>query len=263
MAILPEARDQLALKFEVLLPHLNERQRRLLLAAEARLPGHGGVRAVARLAGVSESTVRKGVFELEAGQDPFPGGRVRREGGGRKSAAELDARLVPALLALVEPDERGEPESPLRWTTKSLRHLAAELTRQGYPVSAPTAGRLLRAAGFSLQANARTLEGARHPDRDAQFRYVSEQVKDHQAGGEPVISVDTRKREQLGRLPMGGREWCPAGQPAGVEDHSFFFTGPDVEQAIPYGICDITRNTGWVNVGTFSGLRDLAVSAGL
>jgi len=142
MAISPEARDQLGLKFEVLLPHLNERQRRLLLAAEARLLGHGGVRAVARLAGVSESTVRKGVFELEAGQDPFPDGRVRREGGGRKSAAELDARLVPALLALVEPDERGEPESPLRWTPKSLRHLAAELTRQGYPVSAPTAGRL-------------------------------------------------------------------------------------------------------------------------
>jgi hypothetical protein len=250
MAILPEARDQLALKFEVLLPHLNERQRRLLLAAEARLLGHGGVRAVARLAGVSESTVRKGVFELEAGQDPFPDGRVRREGGGRKSVAELDAGLVPALLALVEPDERGDPESPLRWTTKSLRHLAAELTRQGRPVSAPTVGRLLRAGGFSLQANAKTLEGAQHPDRDAQFRYVNEQVKDHQAGGEPVISVDTKKREQLGRLPMAGREWRPAGQPIEVEDHSFFFTGPDVKQAIPYGIYDITRNSGWVNVGT-------------
>jgi hypothetical protein len=250
MAILPEARDQLALKFEVLLPHLNERQRRLLLAAEARLLGHGGVRAVARLAGVSESTVRKGVFELEAGQDPFPDGRVRREGGGRKSAAELDAGLVPALLALVEPDERGDPESPLRWTTKSLRHLGAELTRQGRPVSAPTVGRLLRAAGFSLQANAKTLEGAQHPDRDAQFRYVNDQVKDHQAGGEPVISVDTKKREQLGRLPMAGREWRPAGQPIEVEDHSFFFTGPEVEQAIPYGIYDIARNIGWVNVGT-------------
>ena len=195
MAILPEVRDQLALKFEVLLPHLNERQRRLLLAAEARLLGHGGVRAVAGLAGVSESTVRKGVFELEEGQDPFPDGRARREGGGRKSAAELDAGLVPALLALVEPDERGDPESPLRWTTKSLRHLAAELTRQGRPVSAPTVGRLLQAAGFSLQANAKTLEGAQHPDRDAQFRYINEQVKDHQAGGEPVVSVDTKKRD--------------------------------------------------------------------
>ena len=174
---------------------------------------------------------------------------MRREGGGRKSAAELDAGLVPALLALVEPDERGDPEPPLRWPTRSLRQLAAELTRQGYPVSAPTVGRLLRTAGFSLQANAKTLEGAQHPDRDAQFRYINEQVKDHQAGGAPVISVDTKKREQLGRLPMAGREWRPAGQPVQVEDHSFFCTGPDVEQAIPYGIYDITRNTGWVNVG--------------
>ena len=250
MAISSDVRDQLALRFEVLLPHLNERQRRLLLAAEARLLGHGGVRAVAQVAGVSESTVREGVFELEEGQDPFPGGRARREGGGRKSAEELDAGLVPALLALVEPDERGDPESPLRWTTKSLRHLAEELTRRGHPVSAPTAGRLLRAAGFSLQANAKTLEGAQHPDRDAQFRYTNEQVKDHQAGGEPVISVDTKKREQLGRLPMAGREWRPKGEPVEVEDHSFFFTGPEVEQAIPYGIYDITRGTGWVNVGT-------------
>jgi transposase len=249
MAISSDLRDQLALRFEVLLPHLNERQRRLLLAAEARLLGHGGVRAVAQVAGVSESTVREGVFELEEGQDPFPDGRARREGGGRKSAEELDAGLVPALLALVEPDERGDPESPLRWTTKSLRHLAEELTRQGHPVSAPTVGRLLRAAGFSLQANAKTLEGAQHPDRDAQFRYISEQVKDHQAGGEPVISVDTKKRERLGRLPMAGREWRPKGEPVEVEDHSFF-TGPEVEQAIPYGIYDITRGTGWVNVGT-------------
>ena len=204
MAISSDARGQLALRWEVLSPHLNERQRRLLLAAEARLLGHGGVRAVAQVAGVSETTVRTGVFELEEGQDPFPDGRARRRGGGRKSAGELDAGLVPALLALVEPDERGDPESPLRWTTKSLRHLATELTRQGRPVSAPTAGRLLRGAGFSLQANAKTLEGAQHRDRDAQFRYINERVKEHQAGGEPVVSVDTKKREQLGRLPMAG-----------------------------------------------------------
>src|SRR5262245_29398658 len=250
MAISSDARDQLRLRFDVLLPHLNERQRRLLLAAEARLLGHGGVRAVAQVAGVSETTVRTGVFELEEGEDPFPDGRARREGGGRKSAEELDAGLVPALLALVEPDERGDPESPLRWTTRSLRHLAAELARQGHPVSAPTAGRLLRAAGSSLQANGKTLEGAQHRDRDAQFRYVNGQAKDHQAGGEPVISVDTKKREQLGRLPRAGREWRPQGQPVEVEDHSFFFTGPAVEQATPYGIYDITRDTGWVNVGT-------------
>ena len=249
MRIPMEVRGQLATRFEVLLPHLNERQQRLALAVEARLLGRGGVRAVAQVAGVSETTVRRGVFELEAGEAPFPPGRVRRPGGGRKPAAQQDPDLVPALLALVEPDERGDPESPLRWTTKSLRHLAEELTRQGHPVSAPTVGRLLRREGFSLQANVKTLEGAQHPDRDAQFRYLNEQVKDHQADGEPVISVDTKKREQLGRLPMAGREWRPKGEPVKVEDHHFFFTGPEVEQAIPYGIYDLTRNTGWVNVG--------------
>jgi transposase len=244
-----EVRGQLATRFEVLLPHLNERQQRLALAVEARLLGHGGVRAVAQVAGVSETTVRKGVFELEAGEEPLSPGRVRRPGGGRKPATRQDPDLVPALLALVEPDERGDPMSPLRWTTKSLRHLAEELTRQGHPVSAPTVGRLLRREGFSLQANVKTLEGAQHPDRDAQFRYLNQQVKDHQADGEPVVSVDTKKREQLGRLPMAGREWHPKGQPVKVEDHHFFFTGPEVEQAIPYGIYDLTRNTGWVNVG--------------
>jgi Rhodopirellula transposase DDE domain len=248
MAISSEVVDTLALKFAVVLPHLNERQRRLLLAAEARLLGHGGVRAVARVAGVSEATVRAGVFELEEGGDPFPEGQVRRWGGGRKSARVLDPGLVPALLALVEPDERGDPQSPLRWTTKSLRHLAGELARQGHPVLAPTVAALLREHGFSLQGNAKTLGGQQHHDRDAQFRYINEQVRDHQAAGEPVISVDAKKREQLGRLPMGGREWRPKGAPVQVEDHSFF-TGPEAEQAIPYGVYDITRNTGWVNVG--------------
>src|SRR5216117_3906314 len=163
MRIPQEVRRQLAARFAVLLPHLNERQQRLALAVEARLPGHGGVRAVAQAAGVSETTVRKGVFELEAGEAPFPPGRARRPGGGRTSAARQDPELVPALLALVEPDERGDPTSPLRWTTKSLRHLADQLTRQGHPVSAPTAGRLLRGNGFSLQGNAKVLEGEQHP----------------------------------------------------------------------------------------------------
>jgi transposase len=226
MRIPMEVLGQLATRFAVLLPHLNERQQRLALAVEARLLGHGGVRAVAQVAGVSETTVRKGVVELEAGEAPFPPGRVRRPGGGRKPAAQQDPALVPALLALVEPDERGDPMSPLRWTTKSLRHLADELTRQGHPVSAPTVGRLLKGEGFSLQANAKTLEGAQHPDRDAQFRYLNQQVKDHQADGEPVVSVDTKKREQLGRLPMAGREWHPKGQPVKVEDHHLLLHRP-------------------------------------
>ncbi|MFJ9034725.1 ISAzo13 family transposase [Streptomyces sp. NPDC102274] len=248
MRIPSEVRDQLALRFGVLFPHLNERQQRLALAAEARLLGHGGVRAVARAAGVSETTVRKGVFELEGGEDPLPDGRVRRDGGGRRSAEELDPLLVPALLALVEPDERGDPMSPLRWTTKSLRSLAGELTRQGHAASAPTVGRLLRENGFSLQANAKTLEGAQHPDRDAQFRYINDQVKDHQAGSEPVVSVDTKKKEVVGEFKNAGRQWRPAGEPVRVDVHDF--PGDALGKALPYGIYDLVADAGWVNVGT-------------
>jgi biotin operon repressor len=249
MAIPREVLCQVSDRFAALLPHLNEQQRRLALAVEAQLLGHGGIGAVARVARVSETTVRRGIAELETGAAPLADGRVRAPGGGRRRTEDNDPAVLSTLLGLVEPDERGDPESPLRWTTKSLRHLAEELTRQGHPVSAPTVGRLLRAADFSLQANAKTLEGAQHPDRDAQFGYINDQVKEHQADGEPVISVDTKKREQLGRLPMAGREWHPQGQPVEVEDHSFFFSGPEVEQAIPYGIYDLARNTGWVNVG--------------
>jgi transposase len=248
VAVLDGLRTQLAVRLEVLLPHLNERQRRLLLGVEARLLGHGGIRAVAQAAGVSETTVRRGVSELEAGVDPLPVGRARRTGGGRSRAEQLDPALVPALLALVEPDERGDPCSPLRWTTKSLRNLAAELGRQGRTVSAMTVGRLLKANGFSLQSAAKTLEGDQHPDRDAQFRYLNDQVKDHQAAGQPVVSVDAKKKEQVGLLPMAGREWRPCGQPIQVEDHSFF-AGPRGDTVIPYGIYDMTANTGWVNVG--------------
>ena len=262
MGFSKEVLSQLALRLEVVLPHLNERQRRLVLGQEARLLGHGGVRAVATVAGVSETTVRAGVFELEAGEDPLPGGRVRRPGGGRKSAEELDPGLVPALLALVEPDERGDPVSPLRWTVKSLRNLAGELTRQGHPVSAPTVGRLLRERGFSLQANAKTLEGKQHPDRDAQFRYLNEQVRQHQSAGQPVISIDAKKKEQLGQLPNPGRQWRPKGDPAEVEDHSFYFIGPDVEVAIPFGVYDLANDSGWVNVGTDHDTSVFAVEPG-
>jgi transposase len=254
-------RGQLATRFEVLLPHLNERQQRLALATEARLLGHGGVRAVADAAGVSTTTVRRGVAELEVGEDPLPVGRVRRPGGGRKRATEHDRELVAALLALVEPDERGDPMSPLRWTTKSLRHLAEELTGHGHPVSAPTVGRLLRTNGFSLQGTAKTLEGEQHPDRDAQFQYINEQVKTHQDVEAPVISVDAKKKEQLGQLPAAGREWRPKGDPVRVEDHSFFTTGPEVEQAIPYGIYDLTADSGWVNVGVDHDTSAFAVAS--
>ncbi len=193
MRIPDEARAQLAVKFPVLFAHLDERQRRLLMGAEARVLGHGGIRAVARAAGVSETTVRRGVLELEAGEAPLR--RVRRPGGGRKWIADLDPGLRPALLALVEPDERGDPMSPLRWTVKSTRTLARELTRAGHRISADTVAALLREEGFSLQANAKTLEGGQHADRDAQFRYLNEQARAHRDAGQPVISVDTKKKE--------------------------------------------------------------------
>jgi transposase len=260
MAISEGVRGHLAARFKVLLPHLNERQRRLLLATEARLLGHGGVRAVARVSGASETTIRRGVFELEAGEVSGTEGRVRRPGGGRKSAEETDPALLPALMALVEPDERGDPMSPLRWTTKSLRNLAEELTRQGHVVSAVTVGRLLKENGFSLQAQAKVLEGQQHPDRDAQFRYINEQVKQHQADREPVISVDTKKKELLGQLPNPGRLWRPKSDPVLVEDHCFF-SGPTGDAAIPYGIYDLSANTGWVNVGVDHDTSAFAVAS--
>src|SRR5512142_1237504 len=188
MGTMVVTREMLAAKFETIFPHLDERQRRLLMGAEARALGHGGIRLVARAAGVREATVSLGVDELDSGAEPL--GRARRPGGGRRRAADVDPGLRPALLALVEPGERGDPTPPPRGTTKSTRNLAGELTRQGHKVGADTVGDLLRAEHFSLQGNARTLEGTRHPDRDAQFRYISEQVKAHRGAGDPVISVD-------------------------------------------------------------------------
>lgn len=231
-----------------------------MLATEAGLLGHGGVRTVARVAGASETTVRRGLLELEADCVPLGGGRVRRRGGGRKRLTERDPRLLSALMALVEPDERGDPMSPLRWTTKSLRKLAAELTRQGHPISPGSVGKLLRVSGFSLQGTAKTLEGKQHPDRDAQFRYINEQVKQFQVAGEPVISVDSKKKEMLGRLPNAGREWRPKGEPIEVVDHSFF-TGPKGETAIPYGVYDLTADAGWVSVGVDHDTSAFAVAA--
>jgi hypothetical protein len=240
------SREMLAAKFGVILPHLDERQRRLLMGAEARALGHGGIRLVARAAGVREATVSLGVDELDSGAGPL--GRARRPGGGRKRSADADPGLRPALLALVEPEERGDPVSPLRWTTKSTRKLAAELTAQGHKVSADTVGVLLREEGFSLQGNAKTIEGKQHPDRDAQFRYINEQARAHQATADPVISVDTKKKELVGEFASAGRQWRPQGEPVATRTHDF--PQDSLGKAIPYGIYDVAANAGWVNVGT-------------
>jgi hypothetical protein len=249
--------EALAAKFGVLFPHLDERQRRLLMGAEARVLGHGGIRVVARAAGVREGTVSLGVSELDLGEPPL--GRVRRAGAGRKRAAQVDSGLVPALLGLVEPDERGDPCSPLRWTTKSTRKLADELTRLGHRVSADTVADLLRAQGFSLQSNAKTIEGKQHPDRDAQFAYLNEQVRAHRDGGQPVISVDAKKKELVGLFANSGREWAPVGQPVLVGVHDF--EDKQLGKAVPYGVYDTGANTGWVNVGCDGDTAQFAVES--
>ena len=247
MGGLTVTRQMLAAKYGAIFPHLDERQRRLLLGAEARVLGHGGIRLVAAAAGVREGTVSRGVRELESGQEPL--GRARRPGGGRKPLPEADPGLVPALLALVDPDERGDPESPLRWTSRSLRALAGELGRQGHRASPDTVRKLLKAEGFSLQANAKTIEGKQHPDRDGQFRYINEQARARLAAGDPVISVDAKKKEQVGQYASPGRAWRPAGDPVRVRDHDF--PGPqDAGKVTPYGIYDLAADAGWVNVGT-------------
>lgn len=245
-------------ELELLLPALDEKGRRLALGAVARAAGDGGIGAVARMTGASWQTVADGAAELASGDVPPPG-RVRRPGGGRKKLAASDPGLLPALVDLVEASTRGDPESRLRWTTKSARHLADELTAQGHPCSLQTVWRLLREQGYSLQSTAKVLEGSGHPDRDAQFRYIDSQAKEHIAAGQPVISVDAKKRERVGDFAQGGREWHPGGSPVQVLDHSF----PDEEggHAIPYGVYDLGANTGFVNVGTDANTGAFAVAS--
>ena len=249
-------------KVAALLPYLNERRRRLFLAVEARALGHGGVVRVARAAGVSRPTIQQGLREL-TGSVALPE-RVRRVGGGRKALAERNPALLPDLEALVDPDTRGDPLSPLRWTCKSTRQLAGALQERGHRVGYRTVAALLDQAGYSLQAATKTLEGNQHPDRDAQFHYLNDQVKAFLEAGQPVVSVDAKKKELVGPFKNGGREWQPQGQPEPVNVHDF----PDkqVGKAIPYGVYDVGRNAGWVtrSVGTMTRppSRSLASAAG-
>jgi hypothetical protein len=245
-------------QLEVLLPVLDERSRRLALGAVARAAGDGGITAVAKVTGASWQTVADGAAELESGQ-AAPEGRVRRPGAGRKKLAETDPGLLPALLALVEDSTRGDPQSPLMWTTKSVKHLSDELTAAGHRCSPQTAWRLLHARGFSTQANAKVTEGRRHPDRDAQFRYIAAQAREHLAAGQPVISVDAKKKEEVGEYAQAGREWRPKGDPVKVRDHSF--ADDQGGHAIPYGVYDVAANTGFVNVGTDHNTAAFAVES--
>jgi hypothetical protein len=234
-----------AARFAAISPYLDERQRRMWVGSEARVMGRGGVSLVARATGISRPAIYRGLEELD--QPPRLDGRVRREGAGRKSLREKDSELEAALDALVDPDSRGDPMSPLRWTCKSTGQLALALTRGGHPVSAETVGKLLRESGYSLQANVKTTEGSQHPDRDAQFRYLNEQARQFRDAGLPVISVDAKKKELIGEFKNVGREWEPKGVPVPVRVHDFLI--PELGKAIPYGIYDLERNVGWVNVG--------------
>src|ERR671937_1366021 len=242
-------------KFEVLRPYLDERRRRLWAAAEALALGRGGMTAVASATGLQRATIRVGVRELQGGPSPSPEAepvadqaqRVRAPGGGRKPLTAEDPTLVQDLEALVEPTTRGDPMSPLRWTCKSTRQLAAELVRQGHRVSHTTVAELLRALNYSLQATRKTKAGSDHPDRDAQFAYINEQTRAFQQRDQPAISVDCKKKELVGDFKNGGRGWPPAGHPQEVRVHDFL--DKQLGKAIPYGVYDLAANQGWVSVG--------------
>ncbi len=248
----------IARRFKLIEGHLDERMRRLVAAAEAEAVGFGGASMVARATGVSRRVIREGAKELKA-RPTWAGGppRIRRPGGGRKRTVDTDPTLKKDLERLIEPGTRGDPESPLRWTCKSVRRLAAELKREGHGTSHRMVAELLHDLGYSLQANAKTIEGASHPDRNAQFEYITKRVRQHLGRGEPVISVDTKKKELVGAFKNSGRELRPHGQPEKVQVHDFV---TDLGRAIPYGVYDLGANTGWVSVGIDHDTAEFAVA---
>jgi transposase len=234
-------------KYQALAPFMDERVLRRWAATEAQALGWGGASAVTKATGISRSTIRSGIAELHQSTPEPPPGRIRQPGAGRPRLTERNPRLLDDLHALLEPATRGDPETPLLWTSKSTRHLADELVARGHQVSHDTVGRLLEEIGYSLQANRKTLEGKDHPDRDAQFEYINQQVHASRRAGQPVISVDAKKKELIGDFRNPGREWHRRGEPEEVRAKDF----PDKElgKAIPEGVYDLVRNEGWVSVG--------------
>ena len=245
-------------RFGALAPVLDERGRRRFAAAEATSAGHGGVVAVMRATGIARSTIGRGLAELRADEAPDVT-RIRRVGGGRKPVRETDASLLDDLRALVEPETRGDPQSPLLWTCKSLRKLSQSLRDMGHTIGRTLVGELLHKLNYRLQANRKTREGSHHPDRDAQFHYINDQATRFLAAREPVVSVDTKKKELVGNFKNNGREWRAQGQPEHVNVHDFI--DPKLARAVPYGVFDITNNVGWVSVGTDHDTASFAVHA--
>ena len=252
-----QTEQKISEKLAIVLPHLNEKQRRLLIAAEAKTLGWGGISKVAKATGVSRVTIHKALTEIE--DKKILAERVRKPGGGRKDITEYYPNILEKLETLVDPVSRGDPRSPLRWTCKSTRHLSQELGRKGYSISNVTVADLLHRLDYSLQANAKTLEGASHPDRDAQFQYINSRVKGFLRRHQPVISVDTKKKELVGNFKNGGKEWQPKREPEKVEIHDF--ASPEFPKVIPYGVYDIGKNMGWINVGTDHDTASFAVAS--
>jgi transposase len=252
-----ESKDALKIKLSGVLPELNERQRRILLAAEAAAVGYGGIRTLSDISGVAESTIRRGVDELR--KRPKDLVNARRKGGGRKRVTDKNPDLEQILQEIIEPDTRGDPETPLRWTCKSVRNIADALKREKLAVSHQTVAAILRNLEYSLQGNKKTKEGADHPDRNKQFLYINKIAKEYLAKNNPAISVDTKKKELLGNYKNAGREWTTKGEPVEVNGHDF--PDPTVPKAVPYGVYDIANNKGWVNVGITADTAEFAVES--
>jgi transposase len=252
-----KSKDQLKIKLSGLLPELNERQRRLLVGAEAQVIGYGGIEILSEITGMSVPTIRRGIKDLNVKSKNFE--RVRHEGGGRKSATEKNPRLARILQEIIEPETRGDPQTPLRWTCRSVRNIAEALKKEKCSISHQTVAAILKEMEYSLQGNKKTKEGVSHPDRNLQFMYINKIAKKFLRQKSPVISVDTKKKELVGNYKNQGKEWGPKGQPIEVNSHDF--PDEEVPKAVPYGVYDIGDNRGWINVGITSDTAEFAVES--